>query len=324
MLSRIMRKAASVARNRWADYTRRDRLFTEGKRLLWTGPEIDRLLDYMHAWKNLQYRPHLRSPRTLNEFILASKYDFQGDMALARRIADKVEFKAWLNETPARRPLVVPTLAVFDTPQELHGRVFDADMILKPTHISGNVILIDRRRQLTDDELRQVERWHRRDYYKLSREPVYKGLAPRIICEPLLRDQDGLPARDFKFLMIGGRPLMIQLDQDRHTGHNRQLYSPDWKLQEFEWVYPRPADSFPRPIQLDAALKAASDLAHLFPLCRVDLYLLPDGAIKAGEVTFFPDGGKGRFNPVEGDFELGRKAKVLMSGSLMPERISEG
>ena len=315
MLNWIVRKAASVARNRWADYTRRDRLFTDGKRLLWTGPLIDRLLDYLHAWKNLQYRPRIRSPRTLNEFILASKYDFQGDMALARRIVDKVRFKVWLGETPAWRPLIVPTLEVFDTPQALRGRVFDADTVLKPTQTSGDVILIDRRRRLTDEELEKAGQWQKRDYYRLSREPVYKGLAPRIICEPLLRDRDGLPVRDFKLFMIGGQPLMIQLDGDRYTRHTRQLYSPGWRLLEYEFQYPRPADPFPRPAQLDAALRTASDLARPFPICRIDLYLLSDGVIKAGEVTFFPEGGKGRFRPIEGDFEFGRKVRALISGT---------
>ena len=221
--------------------------------------------------------------------------------------------KAWLSETPAWRPLVVPTLAVFDATWELHGRVFDADTILKPTHMSGKVLIIEHRRRLTDEELRQVERWCKLDFYQLTREPVYKGLTPRLILEPLLRDECGLPVSDFKIFMIGDRPLMIQLDRNRHTDHIQQHYSPDWELLDFKLNYPRSKDPFPRPAQLDAALKAASDLARPFPSCRVDLYLLPDGAVKAGEVTIFPNAGMGRFSPVEADFELGRRAKDLMS-----------
>ena len=315
MMNRIIRKAATVARN--TAINKNTQLINWLQLIMPTGPRIDRFLDYLYAWNRLQYRPRIRSPRTFNETILASKYDFQGDVALARRIVDKVQFKAWLSKMPAWRPLVVPTLAVFDTPQALRGRVFDADTILKPTHMSGKVLIIDHRRRLTDQEVYQFEQRHERDWYKLSREPVYKGVTPRIILEPFLRDQDGLPASDFKFFMIGGRPLMIQLDRGRHTNHTRQLYSPDWELFEFAWFYPRPADPFPRPAQLDAALEAASDLARPFPLCRVDLYLLHDGAIKAGEVTFFPGGGHKPFLPVEADFELGRKAKALISGALI-------
>ena len=319
MLSRIILKAATVARN--TAINQNTRLINRLKSTTPTGPRIDRFLHYLHAWNRLQYRPRIRSPRTFNEIILASNYDFRGDMVLARRIVDKVQFKAWLSETSAWRPLVVPTLAVFDAPQELRGRVFDGDTILKPTHMSGKVLIIEHRRQLTDLEIQQFEQRHERDWYKLSREPVYKGVTPRIMLEPLLRDKDGLPARDFKFVMVGGRPLMIQLDRDRHTNHTRQVYSPDWELFDFELFYPRSADPFPRPTQLDAALEAASDLARPFPLCRIDLYLLPDGAIKAGEVTFCPGSGSEQFRPVEADFELGRKAKALMSGALISETV---
>ncbi len=276
------------------------------------GPRIDRWLNYLHAWNRLPYRPDLRSPRSFNELILASKRDFRGDMTLARRVTDKIGFKEWLEETPERRPLIVPTLEVFDAPHELEGRTFARDTILKPTHMSGAFLLIEEARRLTAREMRAFRRWHRRDHYRRMREPNYKGVRNRIILEPLLRGRDGLPAEDFKFFMIGDRPVMILFAQDRHTDQTDQFYSPDWELLDFRRAHTRRPEPYPRPALLDAALEAAADLARPFPLCRIDLYLLPDGVIKAGEITFFPDEGILPFTPPEADFEMGRIARALM------------
>ena len=278
-----------------------------------TGPRIDRCLNYLHAWNRLPYRPDLRSPRSFNELILASKRDFRGDMALARRVTDKVGFKEWLEETPERRPLIVPTLEVFDAPHELEGRTFARDTVLKPTHTSGAFLLIEEARRLTVREMRTFRRWHRRDHYRRMREPNYKGVRNRIILEPLLRGRNGLPVEDFKFFMIGDRPVMILFARDRHTDQTDQFYSPDWELLDFRRAHPRRPEPYPRPALLDAMLEAASDLARPFPLCRIDLYLLPDGVIKAGEITFFPDEGIVPFTPPEADFEMGRIARALIA-----------
>ena len=83
------------------------------KLLLPTGAPFDNPLNYISAWNKLEYRPNLVEPRSLNELILVSKRQFRGDMSLARRVTDKVEFKDWLREIPTREDLVVPTVGVY-------------------------------------------------------------------------------------------------------------------------------------------------------------------------------------------------------------------
>ena len=281
------------------------------KRLLPTGAPVDNLLNYIHAWNKLEYRPSLMEPRSLNELFLASKRRFSGDMNLARRVTDKVEFKEWLRETPAWKDLVVPTVAVYGSVDEVRDLVFPHDTILKPTHLSGPAILFEEDRTLDARALAMVGRWLRKDHYRRSREPNYKGLRKRLICEPLLRDKAGNVPMDFKFFMVEGRPLMVQVDFDRFGNHTRQYYTPDWRLLDFAHVYPRNPDPLDRPVQLSVGLDTASALAKDFPLCRVDLYLLREGTIKAGEITFFPHGAAMPFSPASADFELGRMAREL-------------
>ena len=195
---------------------------------------------------------------------------------------------------------------------EVRGLVFPRGTILKPTHLSsGHAILFEDDRALDAGELAKVGRWLRRDHYRRTREPNYKGLQKRLICELLLRDEAGNVPMDFKFFMIEGRPLMVQVDLDRFGNHTRQFYLLDWRLLDFTLEYPRNPVPLDRPAQLSAALDTASALAQDFPLCRVDLYLLPGGLIKAGEITFFPGGGTESSSPASADFELGRMARDL-------------
>ena len=286
-------------------------LVTKAKRLLPTGAPFDNSLNFISAWNKLEYRPNLVKPRSLNELILASKRRFRGDMDLARRLTDKVEFKEWLRETPEWNELVVPTVGVYGSLDEVRDLVFPRDTILKPTHLSGRAILFGEARVLDDGELAKVERWLESDYYRTSREPNYKGLRRRLICEPLLRDESGNVPMDFKFFIIEGRPLVVQVDLGRFENHTRQFYSLEWRLLDFTLRYPRNPVPLERPAQLSAALDTASALAQDFSLCRVDLYLLPEGVIKAGEITFFPGGGTELSSPASADFELGRLARDL-------------
>ena len=289
------------------------RAVSAGKLTLPTGPPFDDSLNYIHAWLRLGYLPHVNSPRSLNEHILSSKRRYCGDISLARRVTDKALFKEWLKET-GHGALVVPTLRFYESADEIRDLILPKDTILKPTHLSGTVIVIRDSRKLTASEITRSKKWLRTEYYKKSRESVYKNIRKRIVHEPLLLDATGDIPMDYKFFMCSGKPLMIQVDMGRLTNHTRQLYSEDWKLLDFGLKFPRNPVPIDRPNTLDAALDIAATLAEDFPLCRVDLYLLPNAVIKAGEITFFPEGGGGVFSPVSADFEIGRKIKNLFRG----------
>ena len=276
-----------------------------------TGETIDDVLNYIHAWFRLGYAPHVRSPLSFNDYIQSSKKRFYGDVDLARRVTDKFLFKEWLREKGCEN-LVVPTLAVYDDVNEVRNHVFDRHTILKPTHLSGAVIPFYESRKLTVKEISKLEKWMDTDYYRKSREKTYKGVRKRLICELLLLDSTNNIPMDYKFFMCMGRPLMIQVDIDRFANHTRQLYSDYWKLLDFGLKFPRNSVPIDRPDTLVAALDIAATLAEDFPLCRVDLYLLPDAVIKAGEITFFPEGGGGEFSPVSADFEIGHKIKNML------------
>lgn len=105
---------------------------------------------------------------------------------------------------------------------------------------------------------------------------------------------------------------MIQVDSDRFTNHVRQLYSKKWELLDFAIKFPRIPHPIDKPECLTEGLHIAQNLSSDFDFCRVDLYLLPNRVIKAGEITFFPEGGMGRFSPKHADFLVGKKMQNMI------------
>lgn len=284
------------------------------KRTLPTGDFTDDLLNYIHGWARLGYLPYVSSPRSFNEHILSSKRRFAGDIELARRVTDKFLFKDWLKER-GFDDLVIPTLGLYESVDEIRDVVFEKHTILKPTHLSGCAIPLYESRTLRADELLSLKKWIRTDYYRKSREKTYKGVEKRFICESLLLDSRNSIPMDYKFFMCLGQPLMVQVNIDRFTNHTEQLYSTDWELLEARLKFPRNPVPVDRPAMLDTALEFASALSCDFPICRVDLYLLPDGVIKAGEITFFPGSGGSSFRPVSADFSLGERMGEILDKS---------
>ena len=284
------------------------------KRTLPTGELTDDLLNYIHGWAKLGYLPHVSSPRSFNEHILSSKWRFRGDIQLARRVTDKYFFKEWLAEK-GFDDLIIPTVGLYNNVEEVRNIIFDENTILKPTHLSGWVLPFHESRKLRVDEISKLKKWLRTDYYRKSREKTYKGVRKRLICEQLLLNSRNEIPMDYKFFMFLGQPLMIQVNINRFANHTEQLYSTDWELLEARLTFPRNPVPIDRPATLDTALELASALSSDFSICRVDLYLLPDDVIKAGEITFFPGGGGSKFTPKSADFSLGERMKRILDTS---------
>lgn len=282
------------------------------------GPTGDRLYALLRARRGLGYWPKLSPPRTFNEHFLWQKLHFESHEALARRLTDKADFKQWLHEQGLSE-LVVPNIGVYESAESLEGVVLPVPCVVKATHSNGHVMFVrgDTDRVLNSDELRNVRKWLTRDFYTHGREPNYRGLAPRILAEPLLPSSDGRAPPDYKFFCVYGRPFMIQLDLARfQRPRRRQMYNVNWQLLPFEkGDAVAPPDPQPRPVQLDRALALCPRLGGAVPLCRVDLYFLPDGGIRAGEITFFPGNCSSPFKPGSADLAMGREITRLMAGA---------
>lgn len=269
----------------------------------------DLAISMTHAWSRLGYLPRLHAPRTLNEHILSQKLHFRSDLELARQVTDKNLFKSWLQQQ-GMEELVVPTQCLISTVDEAAGARFSRHAAVKPTHSSGDVMIITGRSsgRFLPDEVGTIAAWLKSDYYLRSREINYRLLSKAVIVEDLLVMADGSLPNDYKIFCICGKPFLIQVDLDRNGDTHRQLFDKDWNLLPYSQnvkKFPRKDEPMPMPPALPAALRYACRLSSHFYLCRIDFYFLGTDKIKVGEVTFFPGNGASAFCPQSGDFAAG-------------------
>lgn len=182
----------------------------------------------------------------------------------------------------------VPTIQVINTVDELKAFDFPADCCIKPTHMSGKVIL---RKQGIPVDYREIESWLKYRYYNhTAREINYKTLKPKVIVEPLIFGSSN--PTDYKIFCYKGKPRLIQLDLDRYIEHTEKFFDPEWNEMPFSIHYPRSRRAVEKPQNLDTMLKVAAQLSSHFNFVRVDLYSNGEECM-VGEITNCPGGATG-------------------------------
>jgi len=189
----------------------------------------------------------------------------------------------------------IPTLAVLKSMDEVRAYAFPDRCVIKPTHLSGRVIL---RRAGEPVDLAVIEDWFERNYYHSSREANYRYLEPKVIVEPFVFDNDN--PNDYKFFCFNGRAGLVQVDADRKTRHTRCFYDRAWKKLPFSMTYPMLEGEVPRPDNLDDMLHLAGALSAGIGFVRVDFY--SDGShAYVGEITHVHGSGREYFLPRESE-----------------------
>ncbi len=182
----------------------------------------------------------------------------------------------------------VPTLKVLHTIEEARDYQFPASCCIKPTHMSGQVIL---REQDSSVDFEKIDKWLKTVYYShTSREVNYKTLTPKVIVEPLIFG--GVNPTDYKIFCYMGKPKLIQVDIDRYIEHTEKFFDTDWNVLSFSIHYPRSRSSIEKPQNLDKMLRVASMLSSHFNFVRIDLYSDGDDCL-VGEITNCPGGATG-------------------------------
>ncbi len=250
---------------------------------------------------------HLRLPRwhrpvTFNDHLFAMKQRGELDDPLRRSVTDKYLVKAHIRQVLGSG-YSPETLALLTTVAEIEAfKPPEVPCIIKPTHLSGRVILVEDRDQPLDR--RQMVDWLSLDHYEWSREANYKGLQPAVMVEEYFVDASGGVPQDYKVFCIAGRAKFVQVIHDRFGATTRNLYTRDWSKLPFGISYPA-AGLVPRPERLGEMFELAERLAAPFPFIRVD-FLEADGRLKISELTNLPENAIGIFMPRDFDRRLGR------------------
>ena len=247
--------------------------------------------------------PRYRRPRLFNDYLYRLRNDGSLLSPLRQFVTDKEYVKYYIAGVVGWQH-TLRTLAVVRTETEVDLlRLSEFPCVLKPSHMSGEVIILREQEERLHRAI--LRRWINTDYYKVSREPNYRYLEPKVIVEEFFVEKGVSVPRDFKIHCFCGVPRLIQVDSGRFTSHTRNFYDTCWRRLDIEWAFPRGETADAKPKCLGLMLEIAGRLASTLSYVRVDMYT-DDVVVKVGEMTSCPGGARSRIRPRAAEVWLGR------------------
>ncbi len=240
--------------------------------------------------------PDAENPRYFNDYLFRMKVDGTLLDPLRQFTSDKEYVKTYVRSVVGEK-YVIETHEILKTPAEVDAFVPEhLPCVVKPTHSGGRVKIYHDSPPLPDKAV--MKEWLTHSFYRITREPSYRHLVPRIIVEEFFSKDGRTPPPDYKVFCFYGMPRFIEVVSNRLSDLTVDVYDVTWKRLPLKFSPPTsPAEENPQPPELEEMLDVAERLARGFSFVRVDLYAL-DGEVRVGELTHCPaNGGIKMFPP---------------------------
>lgn len=248
--------------------------------------------------------PNLDDPQSYNEKLQWLKLYFHDDRLT--EYVDKILVKEYVSATIGSE-YVIPTLACYDSVDEIDFSKLPDKFVIKCNHNSGGLTICKDKNLLDFNECKKkLKDSLKQNYYWLGREWPYKNVKPRILVETLLEtDSDDLS--DYKFYCFDGKPMYMLISHGRSTVQTSfDYYDMDFNLLPFRQGGPNSGISDDKPDNFELMKELAGKLSVGLPHVRVDLYNC-HGKVYFGELTFFDSNGFAEFEPMEWDMIFGKQ-----------------
>ena len=257
------------------------------------------------------YELNLAHPTTFNEKLQWLKlYDRN---PLYTTLVDKVAVKDYVAKMIGAE-YIIPTLGVWDNPDEIDFDKLPNQFVLKCNHNSGLGMCIckDKSKLNIKQVKKELTKGLKQNYYLTGREWPYKDVPRKIIAEQFMRDADNSEElKDFKLMCFNGKVKCSFVCSERFTPNGLKVtfYDSNWEIMPFERHYPRCKTPLPKPTNYNEMVSLAETLSQDIPFVRVDFYSI-NGKTYFGELTFHPGSGFEEFTPFAWDKTLGDWLKL--------------
>lgn len=250
-------------------------------------------------------RLDLKHPKTYNEKLQWLKlYDHDPRYPV---IVDKYAAKQYVAERIGEQ-YIIPTLGVWDRPEDIDFDALPDKFVLKSTHDSGGFRLVDKRKGFDREEIvRYFKKRLSHGTYQKQREWPYKDVPRRVLAEQYMEDEKTGELRDYKFFGFDGKVTCMFIATDRQSKERPCAF--DFFDTDFNWMdlrhgHPNAPVRPEKPKNFDLMLQLSEELSKGFLQLRVDLYEI-NGKVYFGELTLFHHGGITPFDPEEWDERFG-------------------
>lgn len=262
---------------------------------------------YLYFGKRLD----LKNPQTFSEKLQWLKlYNRRPEYTT---MVDKYAVKDYVKSIIGEE-YIIPTLGVWDRPEDIDFDSLPDKFVLKTTHGGGGggVVICKNKAKLEKQEtFSKLNQSLKSDIYKKLKEWPYKNVQSRIIVEKLLEFPSGVDLFDYKFFCFNGEPEYCQVISGRNQVMSIDFFDKNWIHQSFHEpkIFPFAKVKPVKPIGYELMLDFARKLSKGIPFVRIDLYNIK-GKIYFGEITFYPTSGFGGFSPEEWDLKFGKLIKL--------------
>lgn len=270
----------------------------------------DKLFLQIKFYLEMGKKLNLRNPQTMNEKLQWLKlYNRKPEYTM---MVDKILVKDYVSRLIGAEH-VIPTIAVWNRPEEIEFESLPDKFVLKTNHSGGNtgVILCKNKSDFSlQDAVLKLKKSLHSNIFPIYREWPYKNVHKRVFAEMLLEDEGGID--DYKFYCFDGYVDSVLVCVDRQIGQPKfYFFDENWKLKRYNKRGKEAPEDFalPKPQNLDKMFEIAHVLSKGIPFVRVDLYNVR-GKIYFGELTFFPASGFDSNRLPEADMYFGRLIKL--------------
>ena len=255
--------------------------------------------------KYMGYPLDLENPKTFSEKLQWLKVNYREPIQTV--MVDKYEAKLLIAQRVGNQ-YIIPTLAVWDSVEDIDLDALPNQFVLKCTHDSGGIVICKDKSSFDFEAAKaKLSASLHRDYSRIAREWPYKDVPRRIIAEEYLSELGSNEILDYKMYSFHGEPKLTVVCSNRFskTGTRMNFYDIDWEPMGIHFGhYPPLSTEFPLPVTYDEMKRLTAELSKDCPFLRVDFYEIK-GRLYIGELTFFPGAGFDKFLPMSKDYELG-------------------
>lgn len=249
-------------------------------------------------------RLDLKTPQTFNEKLQWLKlYNRKPEYTT---MVDKFAVKEYVSKIIGEK-YIIPTLGVWDRPEDIDWDSLPDRFVLKTTHGGGNTGVIICKNKSSFDRQKAIDKLHqslKQDLYKVLREWPYKNVPRRILAEQYL-DGGSNDLPDYKFFCFDGVVKALFVGTERGSGDVKfDYFDADFNHLDLIQQHPMSGRQLEKPICFEEMKKVSSKLSRGIPHVRVDLYNV-NGNVYFGEMTFTHHGGIVPFHPEKWDYEFG-------------------
>ena len=220
-------------------------------------------------------------------------------------MVDKYEAKKYVAEKIGEQ-YIIPTLGVWDDPDDIDFDSLPDKFVLKCTHNSGLGMAICKDKSTLDiaSVKKELRKGLKQNYFATQREWPYKNVKPRIIAEKFMVDGENECLTDYKFFCFGGEPKFMYRSMDKAKDPRTDFFDMDYNRLNMRMRDPN-SDSIPqKPENFEKMKELSRILSAGIPHLRVDFYEI-GGKIYFGELTFYHCGGFAKIYPEEWMITLG-------------------